>query len=256
MLNISKIETMVSSVGSVSLDAIRTWYPKVPISDLKDAINKSEKIKLSGSKVTNKTISNNTTVEVNKSKNFKPNILDKNSKINSNKDILIASNKINENFPETKNIYSNLKYEDLYNIIQSYNEQVLSKHKELIENDESYKYNAILSFLKEKYDLTAIDNDNFNKLYLLHKKNTNAEIGYAILVPDFDEKVLALIQSHFPSDTVFVYYINSNSVDVDNIISTIFPKATTKIIEKYKMFFEIDTLSLEILQIKSTVGKN
>lgn len=51
MVNLEKIETMLSKVGQLPLAAVTTWYPKNSIEEIKEAIEASEKISISGNKV-------------------------------------------------------------------------------------------------------------------------------------------------------------------------------------------------------------
>lgn len=51
MVNLEKIETMLSKVGQLPLAAVTTWYPKNSIAEIKEAIEASEKVTLDGNKV-------------------------------------------------------------------------------------------------------------------------------------------------------------------------------------------------------------
>lgn len=51
MIDVSTVENMVVKLGDMTLEALHTWFPEETIEELKNIINQSEKLVLSGNKV-------------------------------------------------------------------------------------------------------------------------------------------------------------------------------------------------------------
>lgn len=147
-----------------------------------------------------------------------------------------------------------LTQEMIIRLLEKYNNKVKEEFNRLTSNPEQIKLDTVISFLQNKYILEEYENGDGLCEFVQLEKDTLLNKGYAVIVPELTTEAYEKIDSSFDTETVFIYYINSNQCGECSTTKDFYIKSCEAILNEYMVIYKLKTDMIELKFIENIVG--
>lgn len=261
---IKKIETMVSGLGEISIDALSTWFPKQNKEELINEISKSEVVEIVDNVVMKKKknnpvkVENKIETETPEKKEVIDNTLNNISiKVEESKEIEAKNIKLQE---ESKVIALEEKLElpseeitlkEIEELIAKYNKSVQAKCEEMNTLNYEKKLKAIQKYYEERFNVKKLDtaSEIGGELFSLLHKTKGIEVAYLYVSEDLDQQTVSYLAELYQYDTMYFCPLNKND-EIRMPMAEFYLKDTDEVIDNYKEVAKISKKTLEVLEIE------